>query len=324
VLLQGLYTYATDVSGLILYLESTSATSQFYLDDFTITLYAPPTTPLAQHGFDNSTTQGWAPRGTGVTLASVTNAFQGGTRSLRTTGRTMTWHGPSLDVRTLLVKGGTYLISGYVRLVTGQAATDLIFTVERTPVGGSALFDRVAGSTGNSVTATAWVQLQGLYTYNTDVSGLVLYLESTSATSQFYLDDFSITPLLLPTQGLRGLVDYYYSLVAVDTAGNVSAPARAVARAYDQTPPAPPNWKLATTNASNAAVLSWWASVSDLRCLVERRAPASSTWQPRSGWLDRGVYTFTDARAVGEQFVYRLRVMSVDGRSNKTYNEFTV
>jgi hypothetical protein len=323
-LLQGLYTYNTDVTGLVLYLESSSATAQYYLDDFNITLLAPPMSPLVQHGFEDATTQGWAPRGTGVTLASVTGTARTGTRSLRTTGRTQTWNGPSLDVRTLLVKGGTYLISGYVRLVTGQAATDLILTVERTPTGGTALFDRVAGSTGNGVTASAWVQLQGLYTYNTDVSGLVLYLESTSATSQYYLDDFSITPLLLPTQGLRPLVNYYYSLVAVDTAGNVSAPARAVARAYDQTPPAPPNWKLATPNASNAVALSWWSSVSDLRCLVERRAPAGSTWQQRSGWLDRGVYTFTDTRAVGEQFVYRLRVMTVDGRSNKTYNEFTV
>jgi hypothetical protein len=280
---------------------------------------------LVQHAYEDGTVQGWAARGSGVAIASVTNAAQAGTRSLRTTGRTQTWHGPSLDLRTLLQKGATYLISGYVRLVAGQAATDLIFTVERTPTNGSPQYDRVAASSATGVTDASWVQLQGQYTYNTDVSGLVLYLESSNATTQFYLDDFSITLVSQTTPGLRGMVNYHYSLVAVDTAGNVSAPAQAVARAYDQTPPAPPAWQPATPNGSNVVVLTWTASMSNLRCLVERRLSNAPTWQPRSGWLERGVYTFTDdTRASGQQYVYRLRVLTAEGRSNSTFNEFTV
>src|SRR5207249_2862975 len=89
----------------------------------------------------------------------------------------------------------TYQISGHVRLVTGQPASTLIFTVQRTPTGGSTAFDRVVASPTNGVTDAGWVQLQGQYTYSTDVTELLLYLESSDATSQYYLDDFTITQL---------------------------------------------------------------------------------------------------------------------------------
>jgi hypothetical protein len=308
--LQGLYTYTTDVSGLVLYLESTSATSQFYLDDFTISQVAPLASSVARHGYEDSTTLGWAPRGTGVTLASVTGTARSGTRSLRTTGRTQTWNGPSLDVRTLLARGATYQISGYVRLVTGQAATDLAFTVERTPVGGSAQFDRVAASTGNGVTAGAWVQLQGQYTYTSDVSSLVLYLESTSATSQYYLDDFSIT-LVAPPPALRGLVDYHYSLVAIDTAGNVSAPARAVARAYDDSPPIAPAVNVIWTTSTPAVARATW--VASEETLLERQSLVNPVWERVTDWRVPGPQTVDDPVSDGFTWNYRVRIRKATG-----------
>src|SRR5438046_1355753 len=152
---------------------------------------------VVQNDFEDGTTQGWIPRGP-VSLASVTEAAHTGTHSLKTTGRTANWNGPSLDVRTLLQKGATYQISGHVRLVTGQPASTLIFTVQRTPVGGTTAYDRVVASPTNGVTDAGWVQLQGQYTYSTDVSELLLYLESSDPTSQYYLDDFTLTPMLQP------------------------------------------------------------------------------------------------------------------------------
>jgi endo-1,4-beta-xylanase len=157
-------------------------------------------TVIVQHDFEDGTTQGWGPRGSAL-VASSTEVAHTGTHSLKTTGRTANWNGPSLDVRALLQQGATYVISGYVRLVAGQLPTTLIFTVQRTPTGGSTAFDRVVASPTDGVTDAGWVLLQGQYTYSTDVSELLLYLESSSATSEYYLDDFTITQLSPPPGG---------------------------------------------------------------------------------------------------------------------------
>jgi endo-1,4-beta-xylanase len=157
-------------------------------------------TVIVQHDFEDGTTQSWGPRGSAI-VASTTEAARTGARSLKTSGRTANWNGPSLDVRTLLEKGATYMISGYVRLVAGQLPTTLIFTVQRTPAGGSTAFDRVVASPTDGVTDAGWVQLQGQYAYSTDVSELLLYLESSSPTSEYYLDDFTITQLSPPPGG---------------------------------------------------------------------------------------------------------------------------
>ncbi len=159
---------------------------------------------VVQHDFEDGTTQGWVSRG-GVTLASVTEAAHQGARSLKTTGRTAAWNGPSLNVLGLLQKGVTYEITGYVRLVSGQPASTLKFTVERAPVGGATQYDQVATS---SVTDGTWVELKGSYSYSTDVTGLLLYLESSDPTSQYYLDDFSITALTPPSQGQSLTTDF--------------------------------------------------------------------------------------------------------------------
>ncbi len=198
--LEGLYTFTGDVSELVLYVESPNATAEFYLDDLTITLLSPPLPPgtIIQNGFEDGTTQGWTPRGGGVTLAASTEAAHSGTYSLKTTGRSAGWHGPSLNLLGTLQKDATYKISGYVRLVAGQPPSRLIFTMQRTPTGGSTVYEWVAASAENGVTDAGWVKLEGLYTFTGDVSELVLYVESPNATAEFYLDDLTITLLSPP------------------------------------------------------------------------------------------------------------------------------
>ena len=88
-------------------------------------------TPVVQHDFEDGTTQGWIPRGS-VTL---TNTDEVGSRtglpgrSLRTTGRTANFHGPSLNTLTLLTKGATYQVSVWVRLLAGQSPTQVRVTM---------------------------------------------------------------------------------------------------------------------------------------------------------------------------------------------------
>src|SRR6187549_1030725 len=54
-------------------------------------------TVVAQHDFEDGTLKGWIPRGA-VTLTNSTEAAADGTHSLKTTGRSANFHGPSLNV----------------------------------------------------------------------------------------------------------------------------------------------------------------------------------------------------------------------------------
>src|SRR5262249_49330558 len=79
----------------------------------------------------------------------------------------------------------------WVRLVPGQAADTLKLTVQRTVNGGNN-FDQVAASATGGVSDGGWVMLQGTYSFASGPTNLLLYVEAAGATTEFYLDDFSI------------------------------------------------------------------------------------------------------------------------------------
>jgi endo-1,4-beta-xylanase len=157
------------------------------------------TSPVILNDFEDGTTQSWIPRGGGVVLATTTEAAHGGTQSLKTTGRTAGFHGPSLNLLGRLTRGSTYQITVWVRLVAGQSPDTLKVTMQRTPTGGSNAFDQIAASATNGVTDAAWVMLQGQYSFATDVTGLLLYVEAAGATTAYDIDDFSV--LLVSSAG---------------------------------------------------------------------------------------------------------------------------
>jgi endo-1,4-beta-xylanase len=65
---------------------------------------------VAEYDFENGTEQGWVGRGDAV-VEAVTEAAHTGSYSLKTTGRTAGWHGPSLNVLGMLEAGAVYEIS---------------------------------------------------------------------------------------------------------------------------------------------------------------------------------------------------------------------
>ena len=145
-----------------------------------------------QGDFEDGTLQGWVPRGSGVILTNSTEAAYTGTHSLKTTGRTATWMGPSYDLTSQLTKGVTYQIVAAVRLVSGQSATSVSMTAQRTPADGSATqYDSI--QYGAAVTDGSWLILSGKYQFTSDASSLILYIESASATASYYVDGFSLT-----------------------------------------------------------------------------------------------------------------------------------
>src|SRR5262249_20151734 len=104
---------------------------------------------------------------------------------------TATFNGPGISLTGQVSPGVNYRVSVAARLVTGQAPTQLRVTVMRTLSDGTSAFDTVVGPT--NVTDAAWVTMRNNYSYTaTNVTGLILYVESTSATASYYIDAFSL------------------------------------------------------------------------------------------------------------------------------------
>ena len=136
------YSFSTDVTGLLLYVEATSATASYYIDAFSLVgdrarrrSRATSRTARCRAGS----------RAAPSTLTNTTEQAFAGTRSLKTTGRTAGFNGPSRQLVGQLTKGATYEVTVSARLVTGTPATTVSVTMQRTPTGGSTRvrFDRV-------------------------------------------------------------------------------------------------------------------------------------------------------------------------------------
>ncbi|MFF3442596.1 endo-1,4-beta-xylanase [Streptosporangium sp. NPDC002721] len=148
---------------------------------------------IATYDFESGT-QGWGPRGSGVSVATTTTPVHGGAGALLTTGRTATWHGAA--VTPPFEKGVTYGVTAWARAAEGSPSSTVALTVQRTPAGGEAVYERVAAAV---VTDAAWVQLSGAYTYAAD-STLSLYAESSGESVAFLLDDIVVTADTDPTR----------------------------------------------------------------------------------------------------------------------------
>ena len=145
-----------------------------------------------QATWEDGTLQGWSPFG-GVTLTNSTAAAHGGSRSLLTTGRTAGYNGPSLNLTSQMVPNATYQVTAWVRLATGTPATQVKLSMQRTAAG-STSYDSVASSTATGVNDAGWTQITGTYSFaDAAPSSLVLYIESSSATASYYVDDVTVT-----------------------------------------------------------------------------------------------------------------------------------
>ncbi|MDQ0114108.1 endo-1,4-beta-xylanase [Paenibacillus harenae] len=138
--------------------------------------------------FEDGTAQGWYGRGSVETLTAVAAAAHSGTYGLQITGRTQGWHGPQLDVTSIMETGKTYTISAWLRLPAGAAESSVSMTVQRTTNGVNS-YEFVQSAT---VTDGGWVAITGQYQLLYPAQKLVVYFESANPTLKFYMDDFVI------------------------------------------------------------------------------------------------------------------------------------
>jgi endo-1,4-beta-xylanase len=209
----GSYTVSTTETGLVLYAQLVGATTaqSFYLDEVVITETAPPPggTPIATYTFADGGLDGWTPFGSASLANSVPPILDpnGDARSLLVSNRTAGYMGPSLNLLSVnnVVAGATYQITAYVLLAapdsSNPAATLSTKTTNCANTSGS--YSNLA--TSGPLSSTAWTKVQGTLSFSNlpgPPSSLVLYIQSSSATDSFYIDDVTIGELSPPPPSL--------------------------------------------------------------------------------------------------------------------------
>ncbi len=135
---------------------------------------------------------------------ATTAAAYAGSYSLLTTTNSSGAGGPSISLNSMLLPGAKYTITGYVKLTSGESATNANFTIKRSDpsCSGGTCYDTI-GTYQVPVSDSGWVQIGGTYTVSTTETGLTLYAQLVGATSaqSFYLDDVVITETAPPPGG---------------------------------------------------------------------------------------------------------------------------
>lgn len=204
----GSYTVSITETGLTLYAQLVGATSaqSFYLANVVITETAPPPggTPIATYTFADGGLDGWTPFGS----PTLTNAAppvldpNGDTRSLFVTNRTAGFMGPSLNLLSVpnVVAGATYQVTAYVLLAAADSSNPTATISTKTAdCATSGAFSNIA--TSGVLSSTAWTKVQGTFSFSNlpgPPTGLILYIQSSSATDSFYIDDVVIGELSPP------------------------------------------------------------------------------------------------------------------------------
>ena len=159
---------------------------------------------VATYDFEDNTAQGWTSFNTATSPVATTTAAYSGSHSLLTTTGSGGQGGPSINVGSVLQAGAKYTITGYVRLTSGETATNANFTIRRSDAScsGGACYDTI-GAYQTPVNDSGWVAIGGSYTVTTTETGLTLYaqLVGASTAQSFYLDDVVITQTAPPPGG---------------------------------------------------------------------------------------------------------------------------
>jgi endo-1,4-beta-xylanase len=204
----GSYTVSTTETALTLYAQLVGATTaqSFYLDSVVITQTAPPPggTPIATYTFADGGLDGWTPFGS-PTLTNAASPIldpNADARSLLVTNRTAGYMGPSLNLLSVnnVVAGATYQVTAYVLLAAADSTNPTATISTKTAdCATSGAFGNIA--TSGALSNTAWTKVQGTFSFSNlpgPPTSLVLYIQSSSATDSFYIDDVTISELAPP------------------------------------------------------------------------------------------------------------------------------
>jgi glucuronoarabinoxylan endo-1,4-beta-xylanase len=185
----------------------------------------PSTSAVAQNlvnnpGFETGNTSGWFAFGT-PTIGVQTTQVHSGTYAAQVSNRTGTYMGIAQSFLGVLQPSQTYTVSAWVRLVSGSSQT-MQLTFQKGD-GNGISYAAVASA---SVTASAWTQIAGQYTFTPSgtATTLVLYAEMPSSSSNsYYIDDVVVQSAVQPATNGACLVNWTNVFQRIDGFGASSA-----------------------------------------------------------------------------------------------------
>lgn len=200
------YTRPTGSKAMTMYLETVSSTADVFIDDLLIVDHTPTDNPGSGGGtpigplefgynFDDGTIEGWKPRGDGVAVTVSQEQQKSGQYSLKTTGRTLDWNGPTVSVVDKMTKNAKYEVTAFVKLTEVPSASRTIKLSAELDASGSKSWVSIASA---AVASTDWVQLKGTFSFNSNLTDLSFYVESSGVSDAYYIDDIKVLMTELP------------------------------------------------------------------------------------------------------------------------------
>jgi endo-1,4-beta-xylanase len=217
----------------------------YFVDDIVVTTEStePPPPPVGivlstdfEDGLD-----GWTARNAqgNPTVAVTTAEAHGGAQAALVSNRTGQGDGIGHDVTGLVVPGGTYEITAWVKFASGEGSGDIWLSMQRVN-GGASSFDTVGQFTG--VTDGAWREITANYVM-TNADSALLYFETaypSGTAASFLVDDIVVESLAPPViediTPVKDTVDFNIG-VAIDSRETAGSPAALVLRHFDQVTP---------------------------------------------------------------------------------------
>ncbi|HWM21997.1 MAG TPA: endo-1,4-beta-xylanase [Ilumatobacteraceae bacterium] len=217
----------------------------YFVDDIVVTSEStePPPPPVGivlstdfEDGLD-----GWAARSAqgNPTVEITTAEAHAGAQAALVSSRAGQGDGIGHDVTGLVVPGGTYEITAWVKFAAGAGSGDIWLSMQRTNDGASS-FDTVGQFTG--VTDGAWREVTATYVM-TNADTALLYFETaypSGTAASFLVDDIVVESLAPPEiediTPVKDTVDFNLG-VAIDSRETAGSPAELLVRHFDQVTP---------------------------------------------------------------------------------------
>lgn len=137
--------------------------------------------------FDEGDVGKWSAFG-GGTLSLDNSVSHSGDSSVRITGRTRNYQGPSIQCDSYFVPGETYEFDGWV-YHEGDETSTISLTLKTTDTLGTDSFMQIAAA---EIPPNEWVELTNVIQLPEDSSGYRIYFESSNETEDFNIDTVTV------------------------------------------------------------------------------------------------------------------------------------
>lgn len=169
---------------------------------------------------------GWSGRG-GCTVRTNGDMPYADNAALYVSGRSDTWHGPEKSLSSVCQAGQTYSFSVCVEYETGPESVTFQLSLTYKDASGKETYEHLAKADASS---GSYIQLANAeYTIPSDATDPVLYVETISGSSSFYIDEAICAPAGTVIEGPKAVS---FTLGDVDYDGAVTAADLSLAKCY--------------------------------------------------------------------------------------------